>query len=163
MIQVWGDQEPTTWLDQLSAVIIGKYTLLCTTLSNIFRTVTPVWIHIWRWNGAPSLMLLTRGALLFFNVIHQISRSHRWYKSSILTQIGRFRTVTPVWIHQWLWNDAQSLKQHRRGALLFFQGHPSIVKVTQDKKSQILTQIERFRTVTPVWIYQWLWNAAKKA
>ena len=108
------------------------------------------------------LMLLTRGALLFFNVIHQISRSHRWYKSSILTQIGRFRTVTPVSIHQWLWNDAQSLKQHRRGALLFIQGHPSIVKVTQDKKSQILTQIERFRTVTPVWIYQWLWNAAKK-
>ena len=42
-------------------------------------------------------------------------------KSSILTQIGHFRTVTPVWIHQWLWNDAQSLKQHRRGALLFFK------------------------------------------
>ena len=43
----------------------------------------------------------------------------RLKKSSILTQIGHFRTVTPVWIHQWLWNDAQSLKQHRRGALLF--------------------------------------------
>ena len=42
-------------------------------------------------------------------------------KSSILTQIGLFRTVTPVWIHQWLWNDTQSLKQHRRGALLFFK------------------------------------------
>ena len=26
------------------------------------------------------------------------------------TQIGRFRTVTPVWIHQWLRNAAQSLK-----------------------------------------------------
>ena len=42
-------------------------------------------------------------------------------KSSILTQIGSFRTVTPVWIHLWLWNDAQRLKQHRRGALLFFK------------------------------------------
>ena len=31
-------------------------------------------------------------------------------KSLILTQIARFRTVTPVWIHQWLQNDAQSLK-----------------------------------------------------
>ena len=29
---------------------------------------------------------------------------------SILTQIGCFQTVTPVWIHQWLRNDAQSLK-----------------------------------------------------
>ena len=44
----------------------------------------------------------------------------RLKKSSILTKIGRFRTVTPVWIHWWLWNDTQSLKQHRRGALLFF-------------------------------------------
>ena len=50
----------------------------------------------------------------------------RLKKSSILTQIGHFRTVTPVWIHQWLWNVAQSLKQHRRDALrssIKFQGH----------------------------------------
>ena len=32
-------------------------------------------------------------------------------KSSILTQIGRFRTVTHAWIHRWLWNDAQSWKR----------------------------------------------------
>ena len=31
-------------------------------------------------------------------------------KSLILTQIGPFRTETPVWIYQWLRNDAQSLK-----------------------------------------------------
>ena len=41
-----------------------------------FLTVTPVWFHIWRWNDAQSLMLLKRGALLFFKVIRQISRSH---------------------------------------------------------------------------------------
>ena len=46
-----------------------------TTQLNRFRNVTPVWIHIW-WNDAYSLMLLRRGALLFFKVIHQISRSH---------------------------------------------------------------------------------------
>ena len=27
----------------------------------------------------------------------------------IMTQIERFRTVTPVWIHRWIWNDAQRL------------------------------------------------------
>ena len=47
-----------------------------TTQLNRFRTVTPVWIHIWWWNDAHSLMLLRRGALLFFKVIRQISRSH---------------------------------------------------------------------------------------
>ena len=47
-----------------------------TTQLNRFRTVTPAWIHIWWWNDAYSLMLLRRGALLFFKVIRQISRSH---------------------------------------------------------------------------------------
>ena len=39
---------------------------------------------------AQSLMFYTRGALLFFKVIRQISRSHGSLKSSNLTQIGRF-------------------------------------------------------------------------
>ena len=135
-------------------------------------------------------------------------------KKSILTEIGRFRAVTQVWIHQWLRNNEQSLKQQRRGALLFsmpsvkfqvhsgqkmadfdpnwgfpdcnsslnsstalkwctkrdrvrkmcpfvFQAQPSSFKVTRDKKSPILTRIERFRTVTPVWIHQWIWGDAQ--
>ena len=40
-----------------------------------FRTVTPVWIQWWLWNDAQSLMLYWWGALLFFMVIYQISRS----------------------------------------------------------------------------------------
>ena len=44
-----------------------------TTQLNRFRTVTPVWIHIWRWNDAYSLIMLRSGALLFFKVICQIS------------------------------------------------------------------------------------------
>ena len=47
-----------------------------TTQLNRLRTVTPVWIHIWWWNDAYSLMLLRRGALLFLKVVRQISRSH---------------------------------------------------------------------------------------
>ena len=49
-------------------------------------------------------------------------------KSLILTRIERFRTVTLVWIHRWLWNDAQSLKQHRRGALLFLAATKQLYK-----------------------------------
>ena len=47
-----------------------------------------------------------------------------------------------------------------RGPIVF-QGHPSIFKVTRLKKSSNLTQIGRFRTVTPVWIHQWLRNGAQ--
>ena len=59
-----------------------------TTQLNRFRTVTPVWIHIWWWNDTYSLMLLRRGALLFFKVIHQISRSHGAKNRRIWPRLG---------------------------------------------------------------------------
>ena len=59
-----------------------------TTQFDRFRTVTPVWIHIWWWNDAYSLMLLGRGALLFFKVIRQISRSHGSKKRRIWPRLG---------------------------------------------------------------------------
>ena len=59
-----------------------------------FRIVTPVWIHILRWNDAYSLMLLRRGALLFFKVIRQISRSHGSKKHQIWPRLG----VSGLWL-----------------------------------------------------------------
>ena len=41
--------------------------------------------------------------------------------TEVNTQLSRFRTLTPVWIHIWQWNHTHSWKQHRRGALLFFK------------------------------------------
>ena len=61
-----------------------------TTQLNRFRTVTPVWIHIWWWNDAYSLMLLRRGALLFFKVICQISRSRGSKNRQIWPRLGVF-------------------------------------------------------------------------
>ena len=55
---------------------------------NSLRTVTPVWIHIWWWNDAYSLMMLKRGALLFFKVIRQISRWHGSKKRRIWPRVG---------------------------------------------------------------------------
>ena len=59
-----------------------------TTQLNRFRTVTPVWIHIWWWNDAYSLIMLRRGALLFFKVIRQISRSHGSKNLQIWPRLG---------------------------------------------------------------------------
>ena len=55
---------------------------------NSFRTVTLVWIHVWWWNDAYSLMMLRRAALLFFKVIRQISRSHGSKKRKIWPRLG---------------------------------------------------------------------------
>ena len=64
-----------------------KVTEVTTQLSR-FRTVTPVWIHIWWWNDTYSLMLFRRGALLFFKVIRQISRSHGAKNRQIWPRLG---------------------------------------------------------------------------
>ena len=64
-----------------------KVTEVTTQLSR-FRTVTPVWIWIWWWNDAYSLMLLRRGALLFFKVICQISRSHGSKNPRVWPRLG---------------------------------------------------------------------------
>ena len=58
--------------------------------------------------------------------------------TEVTTQLSRFRTVTPVWIHIWWWNDTYSLMLLRRGALLFlrssvkFQGHTALKIVELD-------------------------------
>ena len=59
-----------------------------TTQLNRFWTVTPVWIHIWWWDDAYSLIMLRRGALLFFKVILQISRSHGSKNRRIWPRLG---------------------------------------------------------------------------
>ena len=48
------------------------------------------------------------------------SRSRSEVKvTEVKTQFSSFWTVTPIWIHIWRWNDAQSLIWHKRDALLF--------------------------------------------
>ena len=53
-----------------------------------FRTVTPVWTQVWWWNDAYSLIMLRRGALLFFKVICQISRSYGSQNRRIWPRLG---------------------------------------------------------------------------
>ena len=59
-----------------------------TTQLNRFRTVTPVWFHIWWWNYTYCFMLLRRGALLFCKVIRQISRSYGTKNRRIWPRLG---------------------------------------------------------------------------
>ena len=122
MHKAWSSLEEVPYCFARSSVKFqGCTALKSSNLTQIrpFRTVTPVWIHQWVWNAAQSLKLHRRGALLFFMFIHQITRSQGSKNHQILTQIERFQYVTPIWIHQWVRNDTQSLKWHRRDALLF--------------------------------------------
>ena len=64
-----------------------KVTEVNTQLSR-FRTLTPVWIHVWQWNHAHSWKQHKRGALLFFKVIHRISRSHGSKNRRIWPRLG---------------------------------------------------------------------------
>ena len=60
----------------------------------------------------------------------------RLKQTSNLTQIGRFRTVNPVWIHQWLkWCTKLGVAYKR--CPIVFQGHLSNCKVTRLKNRRI--------------------------
>ena len=59
--------------------------------------------------------------------------------TEVKTQLYRFGTVTPVWIHIWWWNDAYSLMLLRRSGLycfsrssVKFQGHTALKSVEFD-------------------------------
>ena len=189
-----------------------KVTEVNTQLSR-FRTLTPVWIHIWQWNHAHSWKQHRRGALLFFKVIRKISRSHGSKNRRIWPRLGvsglllqfeytngyemmhkawssieevpycfsrssvKFQGHTSLKIVEfdpnWAFPDCNSslkspmarkwctkLEVAKKRCPIVFQGHPSNCKVTRLKKSSILTQIGRFRTVTPAWIHRWLRNDA---
>ena len=52
-------------------------------------------------------------------------------------QFGHFSMVTPVWIHRCLQNDAQSLKGHIGGVLLFFKVITKILRLPGTKSCQV--------------------------
>ena len=51
--------------------------------------------------------------------VHEKGQRSKAKVTEVNTQLSGFRTVTPVWIQIWWWNDEQSLVLLRRGALLF--------------------------------------------
>ena len=61
----------------------------------VSRTATPVWIHIWRWNDAQAWSCLKEVPYCFSRSSVKF-QGHTAKKSSILTQIRRFRTLTQI-------------------------------------------------------------------
>ena len=92
ILSSWNFQEllPVTKVTSMQKVKIRgqRSRSQVTTQLNRFRTVTPVWIHIWWWDDAYSLIMLRRAALLFFKVICQISRSHGSKNRRIWPRLG---------------------------------------------------------------------------
>ena len=116
-------------------------------------------VHSWKRHS--------RFALLFLEVIHEISRSNglknRW-KIDDLDSIERFRTV---WIFRLLRNDAQSWKWHRKGAILLFWLICPIAR-SQGPKNRFEQHYNRSQLSNPsdlpcvnvrtfsIWIHKWL-------
>ena len=100
-----------------------------TTQLNSFRTVTPVWIHIWWWNDTYSLMLLRRGALFSFKVIRQISRSHSSKNCRIWPRLGvsglllQFEFSNGYKMLHKAWNSKGEMPYCFQRSSIKFQGH----------------------------------------
>ena len=130
-----------------------------TTQLKRFRTVTPVWIHIWWWNDAYSLMMLRRGALLFLKVIRQISRSHGSKKRRIWPRLGisglfQFEFTNGYEMLHKAWSSIEEVPYCFWRSSVKFQGHTALQSVKFDPDWAFPG------CVTPVWIHQWLRNDA---
>ena len=105
---------------------------------NRFRTVTPVWIHIWWQNDAYSLTMLRRGALLFFKVIRRISRSHSSKKSRIWPRLGvsglqlQFEITNGYEMMHKAWSSIEEVPYCFSRSSVKFQGHTSLKSVAFD-------------------------------
>ena len=82
-----------------------KKSLILTRIER-FRIVIQFWIHRWLWNDAQSLTY--KKCPFVFQGHPSTFKVTREKKLPTLTRIGCLRTVTPVWIHRWIWNDAQT-------------------------------------------------------
>ena len=67
-------------------------------------------------------------------------------KIPILTRIERFQTVTLVWIHQWMWNDAQSLTYYRWGVLWFYKVIHQIPRQHRLKNRRLGSNLSKITT-----------------
>ena len=70
--------------------------------------------------------------------------------TEVKTQRCSLRTITPVWIQVWQWNDVHCLIWHREGVLLFLKVILQTSRSHGTKKSPIVTRMWRFRTVTQI-------------
>ena len=110
-----------------------------TTPFNRFWTVTPVWIHLWWWNDAYSLMLLRRGALLFFKVICQISRSHCSRNSQIWPRLGvsglllKFYFTNGYEMMHKAWSSREEVLYRFSRSYVKLQGHTALKIVDFDR------------------------------
>ena len=89
--------------------VTGLKTISILPKIRIFQTETPVGftdgyeMMLKSWNSIEEVpYCFSRSSMKF--------QGHKGQISLILSGIECFRTVTPVWIHWWLWNDLESLK-----------------------------------------------------
>ena len=94
-----------------------------------FRTVTPVWIHIWQWNHAYSLKWHRRGALLFFKIICQISRSNGAKYRRFRPEVGvsemwpQFELIDGLEMMHKTWSSIEEVPYCFSRSTVKFQGH----------------------------------------
>ena len=95
-----------------------------------------------------------------FKVIRQISRSHGsknrwiWPKLVVSGLYLQFEFTNGYEMIHKAWSSIEEMPYCFWGSSVKCLGHTA-------QKPSILTRIERFRTVTQIWIHQWVWNAAQ--
>ena len=108
-------------IDKSNVCAISQGQMSKVNVTEVKTNFGPIWAfpdYKWLRNG-PQALTYHKSSALCFSIHPSNCKVTRFAKLLILTRIEHVRTVTPVWIHGWIWNNWQSLTQHREGALFF--------------------------------------------
>ena len=103
-----------------------------------YRTLTPVWTHVWWWNDAYSLIMPGKGALLFFKDICQNSRSHGSKNRRVWPRLGvsglylQFEFTNGYKMLHKAWNSIEGVPYCFWRSPVKFQGHAALKIVEFD-------------------------------
>ena len=105
--------------------------------------------------GHPSNFEVTRdkkSPILCFNF--KFAKDKNAYFDRKWAFPGGKSSLTTLMAMKW----CTKLKAIKKRGPIVFQCHPSHFEVTRHSKLPISSRIERFLTVTPVWIQKWIWS-----
>ena len=138
--------------DQMSKVKVTEVK----TQPNRFRTVTPIWIHIWWWMMHKAWCCLGEVSYCFSMLPVKFQGHSGGNKTADFNPNWVFRdstsnlnsSMSTKWCKK-AWSSIEEVLYAISMSCVKFQGHTA-------KKASMLAQIGRFRTLTPVWNHQWL-------
>ena len=111
--------------------LLTLYLIFLMFVMNVHNNISPKPVELEFWSFALCFFYRWPSSSKNTSFCLSICLSHLFHNVPVI--VSSFRTMTPVEIHRWVRNDAQTLQWHRRGALMFLKVIRQISKSHRQK------------------------------